>query len=152
MIHKTNISIFGTLFLFLISITSCELIDYQEIKIDYKNKEIICNSKDYVIDSVSLELNNKVVYSFSLHDKNEGETQIVLNKLSNNYKIYSKFDFDTCKELVGQVFIRKKGNLNPITKDVIRQRIDYKEIQQFFISIKPCSDSIVTFSALRKFK
>jgi hypothetical protein len=109
MIHKTNICILGTLFLFLISITSCELIDYQEIKIDYKNKEIICNSKDYVIDSVSLELNNKVVYSFSLHDKNEGETQIVLNKLSNNYKIYSKFDFDTCEELVGQVFIRKKG-------------------------------------------
>lgn len=102
MIHKSNISFLGIILLFFfISITSCESIDYQVIKIDNKSKELICNSQDYIIDSVSLELNNKIVYSVSLLDKSEGETQIFLNKLSNKYKIYSKFDFDTCEELVG---------------------------------------------------
>lgn len=136
----------------LISITSCEFIDYQKIIIDNKNKEIHCSSDEYIIDSISLESNDNVVYSASLLNKDEGENKVILNKLNSKYKSYLLSDFTGCDELVGQVYIRKKGNLTPITKEVINQRKDFKEIQQFFISFKPCSDSINEFNALRKFK
>lgn len=136
----------------LISLTSCESIDYQKIIIDNKNKEIHCTSNEYIIDSISLELNDNVVYSVSLINKDKGEGKVILNKLNNKYKSYLFSDFASCDELVGQVYIRKKGNLTPITKEVINQRKDYKEIQQFFISFNPCSDSIKEFDALRKFK
>ncbi|WP_143165317.1 hypothetical protein [Flavobacterium cucumis] len=136
----------------LASITSCESIDYQKIIINAKNKELHCTSNEYIIDSISLELNDNVVYSVSLLNKDTGESKVILDKLNSKYKSYLLSDFTSCDEFVGQVFIRKKGNLNPITKEVINQKTDYKEIQQFFISFNPCLDSLKEFEALRKFK
>lgn len=138
--------------LFFIVTLSCESIDYQKIKIENYKKTIYCISNEYIIDSVSFELNNELVFSTSLIDKKTGSSQVELNNLSNQYKVHKDYNFDKCDELVGLVFVRKKGNTNPITKEILNQKKDYKDIQQFFINLYPCKNTINEFDALRRLK
>ncbi|WP_396184524.1 hypothetical protein [Flavobacterium sp.] len=142
----------GFLILICFSIVSCDITDYQILKLDTKDKIIYIESSDYVIDSISLEKNETELFSISLKEKSGGENVINLYSIDTKYRIYKNYDFTKCDELVGIVFIRKKGFEGAITKNVISQRKNYKEIQQFFISVSPCSDSIVTFNALRRLK
>lgn len=132
---------------------NCDNTDYQVLKIDNKNKIIKVLNSDYVIDSIAFEKNDKNIFSISLKDKLKGDSEINLLDISNDYKIHiNNFEFNNCDEVGGIVFIRKKGFNGNISDEVIRQKKHYQEIQLFFSSLKPCSNSIEKINVLRRLK
>jgi len=146
-----------TKFIYLFIITffffSCDNTDYQVLKIDNQNKKVEVLDSNYVIDSIAFEKDNKNIFSISLKNKFEGSNTIDLSKVSSEYKLYiNHIDSIGCNNVSGIIFIRKKGFRENISKEVIRQKKHYQEIQQFFLTLKPCSNSIEEIKALRRLK
>ena len=139
----------------LIILSAC--VDYQEIKIDNKKKEIsIISSDSYVVDSIVVERFGKVFFSKSLKDKTKGSSSVLLDDSDQGYEIkidsLAILNCDT-DNLSLDVIIRKKGSPIEVTNDIAKGFKFHDDIQILRgLKYEHCSKHIDTFKLDRRIR
>lgn len=140
------------IFFLMLMLVSCDNVSYQNLIVDYKNKNIKILSEEYVIDSIALTNQNKIYLIIELKKNHLGRSSINLSSIDHDYIIHlNKLDSFNCSgakwETSLSVYIRPKGK-----KISFEQRFDRRTRQEFSLNHYLCDNTVDTLRAERFYR